>query len=103
MLGGANDDTLSGAGGLNTLYGGLGDDVFVVNQATDVIVEAGAGYDRVTTTALSFSSRPGSRISSVVWWTTVVSIAETIRPTQSSCPIAMGILAKAVRSMAWGQ
>lgn len=59
LLGGAGNDTLSGAGGLNTLYGGLGDDVFVVNQATDVIVEAGAGYDRVTTTALSFSLAAG--------------------------------------------
>ncbi len=48
LTGGDGADTLDGGGGLDTLDGGAGDDVYVINRATDVIVEAaGNGIDSV--------------------------------------------------------
>lgn len=48
LTGGAGSDTLNGGGGSDTMAGGLGNDVFVVNGATDVVVEAaGEGVDTV--------------------------------------------------------
>ncbi|MEM9063041.1 MAG: hypothetical protein AAGD13_21475 [Pseudomonadota bacterium] len=57
ITGGSQNDTISGEdgndrlvglGGQNTLDGGAGDDIFVVLNATDVIIEdPGEGYDRV--------------------------------------------------------
>ncbi|RZJ44652.1 MAG: tandem-95 repeat protein, partial [Brevundimonas sp.] len=45
------NDTLRGGAGLNTLHGGLGDDTYVIESASDVIVElAGEGIDTVRTT-----------------------------------------------------
>ena len=44
--GGAGADTLNGAGGADTLAGGTGDDLFVIDSALDVILEAaGEGTD----------------------------------------------------------
>ncbi|RZJ31999.1 MAG: hypothetical protein EON85_02480, partial [Brevundimonas sp.] len=56
LLGLDGDDTLiGGAGAANTLQGGLGDDVYVV-QARDTIVElAGQGRDRVESTRNVFT------------------------------------------------
>ena len=44
--GGAGADTLNGAGGADTLAGGAGDDLYVIDNAADVILEsAGEGTD----------------------------------------------------------
>ncbi len=51
LIGGAGNDTLYGAGGLgDTLQGGTGDDLYLVEKPTDTIVEfANEGHDRVET------------------------------------------------------
>jgi Ca2+-binding RTX toxin-like protein len=51
LLGYAGNDTLiGGSGAANELYGGLGDDTYVLSAAGDTIVEvAGQGHDRVLT------------------------------------------------------
>jgi Ca2+-binding RTX toxin-like protein len=61
--GGAGNDTLSGGSGQNTLTGGLGDDVYLVDSASDVIVEtAGQGtLDRVAT-SVSYTLSAGAEI-----------------------------------------
>ena len=52
---GGNDILIGGAGAANTMQGGLGDDVYVV-EANDTIVElAGQGRDRVETTRNLFN------------------------------------------------
>lgn len=65
ILGGAGNDTLDGGVGTNAatiifdgmtdrLYGGTGGDVFIVNEARDVVIElASAGLDTIKTFALS--------------------------------------------------
>ncbi|KGM39698.1 hypothetical protein JY96_05760 [Aquabacterium sp. NJ1] len=47
LVGGVGEDTLNGGGGTgDSLYGGLGNDVYVINSTSDVIVEdAGGGTD----------------------------------------------------------
>jgi Ca2+-binding RTX toxin-like protein len=61
--GDAGNDTLSGGSGQNTLTGGLGDDVYLVDSASDVIVEtAGQGtLDRVVT-SVSYTLSAGAEI-----------------------------------------
>ncbi len=49
LIGQAGNDTLTGAAGTDTLEGGAGNDSYVVDAATDVIVEqTGGGLDSVT-------------------------------------------------------
>ena len=46
--GGAGNDFLSGGAGINTLIGGFGDDTYLIQSATDSIIELlGQGIDRV--------------------------------------------------------
>ncbi len=48
LSGGAGNDTLDGRGGADLMIGGLGDDYFYVENAGDVVIEAGnEGYDTV--------------------------------------------------------
>lgn len=59
LIGRDGDDTLSGgAGAANTLIGGLGDDTYVVQVATDSIVEhAGEGTDTIQVTLAGYTLR----------------------------------------------
>ncbi len=51
-----SDETLDGGAGNDTLAGGFGDDTYKVDSAGDVVVEnAGAGLDRVQSTAASYT------------------------------------------------
>jgi VCBS repeat-containing protein len=52
----AGDDVLSGGAGLNVLRGGLGDDTYIVETATDDLVElAGEGIDTVQTALTAYT------------------------------------------------
>lgn len=52
LLGGAGNDYLDGGAGIDHLEGGAGNDVYITDDASDVVVEAaGAGTDQVQTTA----------------------------------------------------
>ncbi len=60
LEGGDGADTLAGGGGADTLAGGAGDDVYVLDDALDLVVEAaGAGVDTVqfllSTTGATFT------------------------------------------------
>ena len=67
ILGGAGNDVLNGGVGTNAatiifdgmtdrLYGGTGDDVFIVNEARDFVIElASAGLDTIRTSTLSIN------------------------------------------------
>ncbi len=59
LLGGNGDDTLRGQGGTDSMLGGFGNDAFVVDDATDIVVEStGAGADTawVTTTGWTMAA-----------------------------------------------
>jgi hypothetical protein len=50
LFGGTGNDTLDGGAGADTLEGGAGDDVYVVDDAADIVTEAsGEGTDQVRT------------------------------------------------------
>ncbi len=54
LLGGAGNDTLyGGAGAANELYGGLGDDTYMLDAADSIIENAGEGTDTVITSVLA--------------------------------------------------
>ncbi|NVM77439.1 Ca2+-binding RTX toxin-like protein [Duganella sp. SG902] len=56
LSGGAGNDSLIGGAGTDTMDGGEGNDVYVVDVAGDVVTEAaGAGTDRVETTAATLT------------------------------------------------
>ena len=48
LYGGAGNDLINGGGGIDTMDGGAGDDIFFVNNASDVVIEdAGEGTDLI--------------------------------------------------------
>jgi Ca2+-binding RTX toxin-like protein len=54
--GGTGNDTLDGGAGIDTLAGGSGNDTYVVDLATDVVVEAAAsGSDTIRTALAAYS------------------------------------------------
>jgi Ca2+-binding RTX toxin-like protein len=56
LVGGAGNDTLDGGAGADKLSGGSGDDVYVVDNAGDVVTElANDGIDRVETTLAAYT------------------------------------------------
>ncbi|MDO3433992.1 calcium-binding protein, partial [Rhizobium sp. CBN3] len=56
LNGGAGNDTLIGGAGSDTMSGGTGDDIYVVDSATDVVVEnANEGNDTVQTVLASYT------------------------------------------------
>ncbi len=56
ITGGAGNDTLDGGAGADSLAGGLGDDTYLVDSASDVVVEASnAGTDTVLATSASYT------------------------------------------------
>ncbi|TLW92690.1 calcium-binding protein, partial [Rhizobium sp. MHM7A] len=56
LAGGAGNDTLIGGAGSDTLSGGTGDDIYVVDIATDVVIEnANEGTDTVQTALASYT------------------------------------------------
>jgi Ca2+-binding RTX toxin-like protein len=58
ITGGSGSDTLFGGGGTDRLMGGLGDDTYIVDDASDVVLEAaGAGNDTIVA---SFSKTIGA-------------------------------------------
>lgn len=53
---GPGNDYIDGSSGTDTMLGGLGDDIFIVNVATDQIIEfANQGFDTVRTALPSYS------------------------------------------------
>jgi len=66
LVGGSANDTLDGAWGPDTMVGGGGDDLYYIENAGDVVVEAvGGGYDTVIT-ARAWTATAGSEIEYVV-------------------------------------
>ncbi len=56
IRGGAGNDVLDGAGGVDTMIGGLGNDSYVVDAAGEVVTElAGEGTDTIRTTLAAYS------------------------------------------------
>ncbi|NEJ20251.1 rhizobiocin [Rhizobium leguminosarum] len=56
LMGAGGSDTLIGGGGADTMSGGTGDDVYVVDVATDIVIEnANEGIDIVHTALATYS------------------------------------------------
>ncbi|TBX71499.1 calcium-binding protein, partial [Rhizobium laguerreae] len=56
IAGGAGNDTLDGGAGADTLAGGAGNDIYIVDVASDVVIElANAGTDEIRTSLASYS------------------------------------------------
>jgi Ca2+-binding RTX toxin-like protein len=68
LQGGAGADTLSGGAGSDTLQGGLGADTYVVDAATDLILEnANEGSDTVQTTLTAYTLGETSNLEHLVY------------------------------------
>ncbi|MGE0165701.1 MAG: M10 family metallopeptidase C-terminal domain-containing protein, partial [Dongiaceae bacterium] len=50
LIGGADDDLLDGGAGADSMEGGAGNDIYVVDNAKDVVDETGGGTDTVRST-----------------------------------------------------
>ncbi|HVQ08006.1 MAG TPA: calcium-binding protein [Allosphingosinicella sp.] len=62
LTGGAGDDMLDGAGGADTLSGGRGNDIYIVDNASDLIHElAGEGSDLIYT-SVSYALGTGEEV-----------------------------------------
>jgi Ca2+-binding RTX toxin-like protein len=56
LNGGADNDTIDGGVGVDNMTGGTGNDIFIVDDALDVVIEgAGGGTDTVQTTLGSYT------------------------------------------------
>ncbi|WP_349622037.1 calcium-binding protein, partial [Azospirillum argentinense] len=56
IRGGSSNDTLAGGFGLDTLVGGAGNDLYLIDDADDVVIEtAGEGTDEVRTSLAAFT------------------------------------------------
>ncbi|MGO7057775.1 hypothetical protein ACCS70_36520, partial [Rhizobium ruizarguesonis] len=56
LMGAGGNDTLIGGGGADTMSGGTGDDIYVVDIATDLVIEnVNEGTDTVQTALAAYS------------------------------------------------
>ncbi len=68
ITGAAGDDTLNGGAGVDTLIGGAGNDTYLVDLATDVVVEnAGDGVDTIKTALSSYSLAAISNVENLTY------------------------------------
>ena len=65
LVGGQGNDTLDGGSGTNLLEGGEGDDTYIVNSATDTIVEMAGGGNDTVVVGVDFTLTAGSEIENV--------------------------------------
>ncbi|RZJ44890.1 MAG: hemolysin-type calcium-binding protein, partial [Brevundimonas sp.] len=63
--GGGNDTLLGGSGAANELYGGLGDDTFIVDADDTIIEQAGQGSDTVRTSLTAYNL--GAHIENLIY------------------------------------
>ncbi len=65
LFGNDGNDTLNGGSGVNVLDGGLGDDTYIVNSATDTIVDAADGGNDTVVVNVDYALSAGSFIENI--------------------------------------
>jgi len=56
---GVTGEILDGGAGVDTMYGSIQDNIFIVDNANDIVVETGFGYDIVQSSAISYQLTNG--------------------------------------------